>query len=102
MKEPVGLPTANKLNAIDTRPSLTPGLRVSVHAEGAVILDIDGGQLYSTNRIGARILSLLEEKTNLSDIADRIKAEFDAPTERVRADLDRFVESLKARGLLRT
>jgi hypothetical protein len=90
------------MNTIDARPVLAPGLRISVHDEGAVILDIDGGQLYSTNRIGARILELLEEKTNLSDIADRIKAEFDAPMERVRADLDRFVESLRARGLLRT
>jgi hypothetical protein len=44
----------------------------------------------------------LEEETNLHDIADRIKAEFDAPLERVRADLDRFVGSLKAGGLLRT
>jgi hypothetical protein len=102
MKEPTGPPAANEMNTIDARPVLAPGLRVSVHEEGAVILDIDGGQLYSTNRIGARILALLLEEINLSDVADRIKAEFDAPMERVRADLDRFVESLRARGLLRT
>ena len=90
------------MNTINARPVLAPGLRVSVHDEGAVILDIDGGQLYSTNKVGARILALLEEKTCLTDIADRIKAEFDAPLERVRADLDRFVESLNGRGLLRT
>ena len=90
------------MNTVKTSPVLAPGLRVSVHDEGAVILDIDGGQLYSTNKVGARILALLEAKTNLSDIADRIKVEFDAPLERVRADLDRFVESLNARGLLRT
>lgn len=90
------------MNIIDARLVLPPGLRVSAHDEGAVILDIDGGQLYSTNKVGARILALLEEETNLPDIADRIKAEFDAPLERVRADLDRFVGSLKAGGLLRT
>jgi hypothetical protein len=102
MKEPTGLPAANEMNTIDARPLLAPGLRVSVHEEGAVILDIDGGQLYSTNKVGARILALLEEKTNLSDIAERIKTEFDGPIERVRADLQRFVESLKDRGLLQT
>jgi hypothetical protein len=90
------------MNIIDARLVLAPGLRVSAHDEGAVILDIHGGQLYSTNKVGARILALLEEETNLHDIADRIKAEFDAPLERVRADLDRFVGSLKAGGLLRT
>jgi hypothetical protein len=90
------------MNTINARPVLAPGLRVSVHDEGAVILDIDGGQLYSTNKVGARILALLEEKANLSDIADRIKVEFDAPLEQVRADLDRFVESLNGRGLLST
>jgi hypothetical protein len=90
------------MNTIDPRLVLAPGLRVSAHDEGAVILDIDGGQLYSTNKVGARIIALLEERTNLHDIADRIKAEFDAPLERVRSDLDCFVGSLKAGGLLRT
>jgi hypothetical protein len=88
------------MNTVNLRPALAPGLRVSVHLEGAVILDIDGGQLYSTNKVGARILSLLEAKTNLTDIAERIKTEFEAPIEQVSADLDRFVESLRGRGLL--
>jgi hypothetical protein len=90
------------MNMIDARAVLAPGLRVSTHDEGAVILDIDGGQLYSTNKVGARILGLLEAKMPLHAIADQIRAEFDAPLERVRADLDRFVESLGSRGLLRT
>jgi len=90
------------MNPVNPRPVLAPGLRVSVHDEGAVILDIDGGQLYSTNKVGARILVLLEGKTALNDIADRIKEEFEAPLERVRADLDRFVGNLNSRGLLRT
>ena len=90
------------MNMIDARLALAPGLRVSVHDEGAVILDIDGGQLYSTNKVGARILAILQETTNLQDIADRIKSEFDAPLEQVRADLDCFMVSLSTRGLLRT
>jgi hypothetical protein len=90
------------MNTIDARLVLAPGLRVSAHDEGAVILDIDGGQLYSTNRVGARIIALLEEKANLHDIADRIKTEFDAPLERVQADLEHFVGSMKAGGLIRT
>ena len=97
------MPTGTEdMNIIEARPVLAPGLRVSAHGDGAVILDIDGGQLYSTNRVGARILALLEEKANLYDIADRIRSEFDAPLDRVRADLDRFVESLNSRSLLRT
>jgi Coenzyme PQQ synthesis protein D (PqqD) len=90
------------MNTIDARLVLAPGLRVSAHDEGAVILDIDGGQLYSTNKVGARIIALLGEKVNLHDIAGRIRSEFDAPPDRARADLDRFVESLGSRGLLRT
>ena len=90
------------MNTINARLVLAPGLRVSAHDDGAVILDINGGQLYSTNKVGARIIALLEAKTNLHDIADRIKTEFDAPRDRVWADLERFVGSLKTRGLLRT
>ena len=97
----MGLPLVIKMNALDATPVLAPGLRVSVHNDGAVILDIDGGQLYSTNNVGARILTLLGEKTKINDIAERIKVEFDAPIEQVRADLDRFLESLKSRDLLR-
>jgi hypothetical protein len=88
------------MKTIDARPVLAPGLRVSTHDEGAVILDIDGGQIYSTNKVGARILALLQQRVESQDIADQIKMEFNAPIERVRADLDCFLESLRSRGLL--
>jgi hypothetical protein len=88
------------MNTINARPLLALDLRVSTHDDGAVILDIDGGQVYSTNKVGARILVLLGESKSLNDIADAIKAEFDAPIEQVRTDLDRFVQSLSERGLL--
>jgi hypothetical protein len=85
----------------DSRPSLAPELRVSAHSEGAVILDIRGGHIFSTNEVGARILAFISENATLREIADRITAEFGAPYDRVDTDLSNFVENLIGRGLVR-
>jgi hypothetical protein len=85
----------------DSRPSLAPDLRVSTHSDGAVILDIREGQVFSTNKVGARILAFVAENTTLKEIADRIAAEFDTPQDRVRTDLSTFIDSLRGRGLVR-
>lgn len=84
----------------DSRLSLAPDLRVSTHSDGAVILDIREGQVFSTNKVGARILAFIGESTTLKEIADRITTEFGAPQERVQTDLSDFVDSLIRRGLV--
>jgi hypothetical protein len=80
---------------------LAAGIRVSTHQDGAVMLDINGGQVYSTNRVGAEILSLIEKGDDLDAIAERIGKDFDVPIERIRVDVRNFLDSLRFRGLLR-
>jgi hypothetical protein len=79
---------------------LAAGIRVSTHQDGAVILDINGGQVYSTNRVGAEILSLIEKGADFDTIAECIGKDFDAPIERIRVDLRNFLDSLRFRDLV--
>jgi Coenzyme PQQ synthesis protein D (PqqD) len=89
------------MTELHSRPSFAPDLRVSAHNDGAVILDIREGQVFSTNKVGARILALIGENACLNEIVDRITTEFEAPRERVEADLGGFIDSLVGRGLVR-
>jgi hypothetical protein len=82
-------------------PKLSNEIRFSPHANGIVILDIKGGELFSSNAVGARIIALLSENKSLNEIADRIGEEFHASAETVKADLTDFIQRLKTRGLLR-
>jgi len=77
-------------------------LRISEHDDGAAILDVRAGEMYSTNGVGARILALLGENLSLDAITERISAEFEAPPERVRGDVEAFVADLQARKLLQS
>jgi hypothetical protein len=74
-------------------------LRISEHSDGAVILDVQRGQVFSANAMGARILVFLQENKNLDQIADQISKEFRAPRELVCADVQKFVDSLRSSGL---
>jgi Coenzyme PQQ synthesis protein D (PqqD) len=82
-----------------TRVKLSSELRLSMHSEGAVLLDVDGGRVFSTNRIGAVILAGLESKT-LGEIAAEVSREFSVPLERVQGDVTNFVEDLGRRKLV--
>ena len=75
-------------------------LRISEHGDGAVILDVRRGEVFSANAVGARILIFIQENKNLDQIADQISNEFQAPRELVGADVQRFVDSLRRSGLL--
>ena len=88
-----------QLLSID-HPRLSADLRISTHSDGVVILDIHGGDLFSSNKVGARILELLDGRRTLDEIAASISTEFDAPAPTVMDDLRNFVGALNERGLL--
>jgi hypothetical protein len=82
------------------RLKLSQQLRISVHGDGAVILDIQGGHVFSCNKVGARILTLLQQDISLEQLTEKISSEFQEPADRVRTDLSNFIATLRARELL--
>src|SRR5690349_1771795 len=79
---------------------VSDALRISMHGDGAVILDIRSGDVFSANAVGARVVGFLREERSIEEMTDRISSEFGAQSEQVRSDIEHFIESLRARDLL--
>ncbi|MEP1422955.1 MAG: PqqD family protein [Erythrobacter sp.] len=66
-----------------------------------VLLDLNSGQYFGLDAVGARIWELLAgAPRNLSDLCDQIESEFDAPRERIEADLMALAKQLQDQELI--
>ena len=65
-----------------------------------VMLDVDSGQYYELDAVGARIWMLLENKPSISLLRDALTAEFDIDAETCREDLGEFLKRLVELGLI--
>jgi hypothetical protein len=65
-----------------------------------VMLDMASGYYFGLDPVGARIWQLLSETSSFAEIVERLAQEYDVTPEQVESDLVRFVEELKANGLL--
>ena len=66
-----------------------------------VLLDFDGAIYYGLDEVGARIWQLLGETESVGEIVERLGEEYDVTREMLRADVDRLLGELAARGLVR-
>jgi len=76
-------------------------LRSTHNHDGAVVLDIRHGQMFRLNLVGSRILELLKESRDETEIADQISAEFGAERDLVASDVREFLAQLERHQLLR-
>lgn len=83
-----------------THVRISPDVRTVVDATGAVILDIKRGKYFTLNGTGVEVWTRLEAGLGLGDIVSAIAAARGVDTDRVRLDVDAFVDRLKARHLL--
>lgn len=88
-------------SSVANNPTLSSQLRISCHDDGAVILDIEGGRMFSANNVGARILVLLEQQKGVEEIVQHVSSEFSEPPDRVHSDVLGFIESLRDSRLIR-
>lgn len=73
----------------------------STHGQdGAIVLDVQQGQMFNLNLVGSRILELLECGSSESQIVDTVSREFNADVEVVKNDVREFLETLKAYKLV--
>ncbi len=68
--------------------------------EKTVLLNLRSGQYHGLNRTAARMLELLEESGDLSQVAERMAAEYGRPQEEISGDLVELCASLAERGLI--
>ncbi len=66
-----------------------------------VLLDLSSGQYFGLDIIGGRVWELLSERSqDLKELCDQIEAEFDAPRDRIEADLIALAKQLQDQELI--
>lgn len=75
-------------------------VRTSHTAEGAVLLDIGNGRIYSLNPTGARVVELLNSGTAESKIAPVLAREFPVDIETAITDTAEFLSLLRRYALV--
>jgi hypothetical protein len=75
-------------------------IRSTHNQDGAIVLDIRGGQMFSLNLVGSRILELLKDGCTETQIVDEIIRESGADRKIVEADLQEFLVQLEKHRLL--
>lgn len=73
---------------------------LAVFEEGGVVFDSQSRRCHEINESGAQILNLLDGRRNIKDVVHEVSARFGEPEDRVRKDLDLFLEELIRKGWL--
>lgn len=82
------------------RPRRRPGVLRQQASGTAVLLRLDGGMYYTLNGVGERVWDLCDGTRTVPELASAVAEEFDAPAERIAADVTELVEELAAEGLV--
>lgn len=79
---------------------VSDGVRSTHGQNGAIVLDIEQGQMFNVNLVGARILELLGSGSDDSEIMNVISHEFSTCQEAVENDVREFIALLKKHKLI--
>ena len=80
---------------------LSTGVRSTRDEDGGIVLDIDRGQMFRLNPVGALILESLGKGCAEAEIAQEISRQYNISEEAASADLREFLQSLEAHKLVR-
>jgi coenzyme PQQ synthesis protein D (PqqD) len=79
---------------------IAEGVRSTRERDGAVILDIHHGQMFTVNIVGSTILEMLERGCPETQIVDQISQKFRIRPDIVERDFHEFLECLEKHHLL--
>ena len=70
-----------------------------------IIVPVRGGvgdlnAIYTLNEMGTRIWELMNDQTDIDKMAETISSEYEVSIEQARKDIDEFLSSLEASGLI--
>ena len=81
-------------------PKISDSVRSTHGQDGAIVLDVQQGQMFNLNLVASRILELLEQCSSEAEIVDTVSREFNADIDLVRDDVKEFLEKLKTYKLV--
>jgi hypothetical protein len=71
------------------------------NADGAILLVIETGQLYTCNVTTARFLSAVDGVRNFAQVVDEVSGDFEVSRDELHQDLIQIAEELVSEGLLK-
>ena len=80
---------------------ISAGVRSTRSEDGAIVLDIDHGQMFRLNPVGALILESLGKGRAEGEIAQEIARQYNICEEAASADIREFLRSLEKHKLVR-
>jgi len=70
-------------------------------SDEVVILDVATGTYFGLDGVGSRVWCLIAEHEPREKIVEILKNEYDAPEEQIRQDVDRLIQQLVDKRLIR-
>ena len=89
-----------KARSVVRRFRRNPAVSGVRHGDKIVLMDVGSERFYSLDAVGGRVWELLADHDEPGPIADRLVAEFAAPADQIRRDVDEFLDQLAADGLV--
>jgi hypothetical protein len=81
---------------------ISAGVRSTRNEDGGIVLDIDHGQMFRLNPVGALILESLSRGRGEAEIAEEIARQYNIGEETASVDIREFLQSLEEHKLVRT
>lgn len=79
----------------------TPGAVSRLVGGETIVLDFASNRFFTLDEVGGRIWELIAERGTFEEILGGVVAEFDVEPGRAKADLERLLSELAAKGLVR-
>lgn len=80
---------------------VSTGIRSTRNEDGGIVLDIDRGQMFRLNPVGALILDFLGKGRSEAEIAQEVADQYNISLEVARVDVREFLGSLEEHKLVR-
>ena len=96
------LPSTVPIGRTHALYAVSAGVRSTRNEDGGIVLDIDHGQMFRLNPVGALILELLGRGRPETEIAKEISRQYSISEETAVADVREFLKSLEEHKLVRT
>jgi hypothetical protein len=79
---------------------VSSGVRSTRNEDGGIVLDVDHGQMFRLNPVGALILELLATGSTEAEIVEQISRKYCIGMETAVTDVSEFLESLEINKLV--
>jgi hypothetical protein len=84
----------------DARVSAAEHVRCRQFDNDLVMVDLQGGEYFALNAVGARMWDLLTSGKTLAEVAEALAAEYEAGQDEIFSDCKKLADELLTRGLL--